>query len=180
MVSETFERFHPGVAQRRSATMTDATLFYGNLSQRECVDASVASAEVRRALSQGEMYTQPVKSRARVPERGRNRARMVDGTLIIVSLAMEAVTQINRKSLRAHKTGHKQCVQIECQGVSGVVHSARLCTTGQQKRERQCTRETRKTQSHHSYRRKPLRQNTDHHAPPASRARTQRHRFACC
>ena len=52
------------------------------------------------------MYTQPVKSRARVPERGRNRARMVDGTLIIVSLAMEAVTQINRKSLRAHKTGH--------------------------------------------------------------------------
>ena len=26
--------------------------------------------------------------------------------------------------------------------------------------------ETRKTQSHHTYRRKPLRQNTDHHAPP--------------
>ena len=45
--------------EKKGSDKCNSSLWH-NLSQRECVGSSVTSAEVRRALCQGEVYTQIV------------------------------------------------------------------------------------------------------------------------
>ena len=45
---------------------------------------------------------------------------------------MKAVTKLNDETRSTHRNWTPQCVRMGCQEFSGVVHSARLCTTGQQ------------------------------------------------
>ena len=74
LASETFERFHR-VSIRTTLRYHNRcnSVLWRNLSQSECVVASVRSAEVRRALCQGEENTQSVIREHR--QRHRHEAR---------------------------------------------------------------------------------------------------------
>ena len=72
-------------------------------------------------------------------ETRRRREELMDDTLTSISLepwkrSQNSVTLRNTESTHRHWT--PQCVWMGCQEVSGVVHSARLCTTSQQEQRR--------------------------------------------